>query len=280
MIKLTNCFAFTNFDVIPPIQNYWLSCGIRRHNTGLVQMPAVMLCRGCESVYQIVAPSAPCTPQTVMLGGIPPSIQHDRRLWARNLPLPLMIGEQGWGVLISIDIEERAWICLLWNQNLWRGRMTEYDVSRIKGWCWVESFQKEGGCWVETVWGSKKSTKIFKLGNVCKQHILHQQREQKSGCVVYPSGYISAHKVLVWIFANVTIDSKIFNWYKKPKERCKDTYALTLTMDLWYSRRSDQKDYNIFFIHMTYCRCRFRYFWDIGSFSAWTSWLAPERKGN
>ena len=46
-----------------------------------------------------------------------------------------------------------------------------------------------------------------------------QQREQKSSCVVYPAGYISAHKVLVWISANFTIDSKIFNWYQKAQRK-------------------------------------------------------------
>ena len=48
------------------------------------------------------------TPQTVMLGRIPPSIQHGCRLWARNLPLPLMIGEWGWGGFLEIDIEENT----------------------------------------------------------------------------------------------------------------------------------------------------------------------------
>ena len=37
---------------------------------------------------------------------------------------------------------------------------------------------------------------------------------------------------------------------KKIKERRKDIYALTFTMDLWCSRRSDQKNGNIFFFNM------------------------------
>ena len=34
------------------------------------------------------------TPQTVMLGGIPPGIQHGHDLWGKNLTLPLIIGEK------------------------------------------------------------------------------------------------------------------------------------------------------------------------------------------
>ena len=66
-----------------------------------------------------------------------------------------------------------------------------WKVSKHKG----DAGWKFGGCWVETVWGSKKTAKIYKFG-VCKQYIL-QQREQKLGCAVCPLGYISTRKVLV-----------------------------------------------------------------------------------
>ena len=49
------------------------------------------------------------TPQTVMLGGILPSIQHGHGLWARNLPLPywLMNGaEVFWYIEILMNINE------------------------------------------------------------------------------------------------------------------------------------------------------------------------------
>ena len=156
----------------------------------------------------------------MMLGGFPPSIQHGLMLWARNLPLPLLIGEWGWGILIDVDVEKHTWICLLRKHSLWSGRMTEFYVRGTAGWCWVESFQTQRGCWGETVWGSiKKTAKISKLG-VCKHYRLQQQREHKSGCAVYPLGYISTHKVLVWICEHVTIGSKISNWNKKTC--CKD----------------------------------------------------------
>ena len=91
------------------------------------------------------------TPQTVMLGGIPPSIQHGRKLWAKNSPLPFMIGEWFWGVLVYTDIEEYTRICLVRNHSLWSGPMTEFHVRGITGWCWMESFPTQRGCWVE-IW--------------------------------------------------------------------------------------------------------------------------------
>ena len=51
-----------------------------------------------------------CTPQTVMLGGFPPSIEHGHGLLARNLLLSLMIVEWGCDVLVYVDIEENACI--------------------------------------------------------------------------------------------------------------------------------------------------------------------------
>ena len=43
------------------------------------------------------------TSQTVMLlSGISPSIQHGHMLWARNLSLPSMIGDWGWGVVVPL----------------------------------------------------------------------------------------------------------------------------------------------------------------------------------
>ena len=166
------------------------------------------------------------TPQTVMLGGIPPSIQYGRRLWASNLPLPLMIGEWSWGVLIYVDIEKYTRICLLRNHSLWSGRMTEFYVRGITGWCWVEVSKRKGDagwkfgwCCVETVWGSKKTAKISKLG-VCKQYILQQQREQKSSCVVYPLGYISTYKVwgaslYIYLVKRLTYVQNEFNLHNK-----------------------------------------------------------------
>ena len=87
---------------------------------------------------------------------------------------------------------------------------------------------------------------ISKLGKVCKHYILKQQRKQKSGCATYPIGYIPAHKVLVWFSENATIDSKIFNWYKKKANRkvqaylCVDIYINILNV-IALSRRSGQK---------------------------------------
>ena len=43
-----------------------------------------------------------------------------------------------------------------------------WKVSKNKG----DAGWKFGGCWVETVWGSKKSAKVSKLGNFCKHNIL------------------------------------------------------------------------------------------------------------
>ena len=106
------------------------------------------LLKDLQSVL-VVATGTSRTPQTVMLGGIPPSIQHGRGLWARNLPLLLMIGEWGWGVLIYIDTEEHTRICLVRNHSLWSGRMTGIYVREITGWYWVESFQTQRGCWVK-----------------------------------------------------------------------------------------------------------------------------------
>ena len=80
------------------------------------------------------------TLKTVMLGGIPPSIQYGHRLWARNLSLPLMTGDKSCGVLICMDIEEYTRICLFRNHSLSSGRMTEFYVRGIAVWCWVESF--------------------------------------------------------------------------------------------------------------------------------------------
>ena len=40
-----------------------------------------------------------------MLVGIPPNIQHGHGLEARNSPLPLMIGEWDWDVLMYKDIK-------------------------------------------------------------------------------------------------------------------------------------------------------------------------------
>ena len=53
---------------------------------------------------------------------------------------------------IHIDIEEHTWICWMRNHSLGSGRMTEFYVHGITGWCWVESFQTQRGCWVE-IWG-------------------------------------------------------------------------------------------------------------------------------
>ena len=51
--------------------------------------------------------SAPMvTLKTMMLGGIPPGIQHVNELEARNLALLLMICEQECAVLASVDIED------------------------------------------------------------------------------------------------------------------------------------------------------------------------------
>ena len=103
-----------------------------------------------------------------------------------------------------------------------------------------------GGCWVKTVWGSKKTAKISKLG-VCKHYTLQLQREQKSGCAVYPLGYISTHWRFSWeILQRLQLIPKYSIDIKKLAERCKDIYALTFTMELRCSRRSDQKNDNIF----------------------------------
>ena len=100
---------------------------------------------------------------------------------------------------------------------------------------------KFGGCWVETVWGSKKTAKIYKSG-VCKHYIGQQHREQKSGCAVYLLGYISTHKVLSGEFLQILhLIPKYPIDIKKLKERCKGIYAFTFTMDMRCTIRSDQK---------------------------------------
>ena len=124
------------------------------------------------------------TPQTV--GGIPSSIQHGRRVRTRNLPLPLMIGKWGWGVLTHVAIGKHTRICLLRNHSLWIWRTAEFYVRGITGWCWVESFQTQRGCWVEilgmrgcrveTVWGSKQTAEISHFGSLQTLYITTTER--------------------------------------------------------------------------------------------------------
>ena len=86
----------------------------------------------------------------------------------------------GWGILKYIYIEVHTRICLLQNHSLWSGQTTEFYVHGITGWCWVESFQKQGPGDLGRVeilgmpggnCMGKKTTKIYKLGNFCKHNI-------------------------------------------------------------------------------------------------------------
>ena len=182
-----------------------------------------------------------------MLGGIPPSIQHGRRLWARNLPLPLLMCEWGWGVLIYRDTEEHTRICLLENHSHWSERADAgWKVFKLKwdaGW-------KFGGCWMETVWGSKKTAKISKSGYFA--NIRYHNNSMSSNQVVsfIPCDTFQHTRFLCEFLQMSHLIPKYSFDMKKLKERWKDICAL-FTMDLRCSRRSDQKDDNIFLVNMT-----------------------------
>ena len=106
--------------------------------------------------------------------------------------------------------------------------------------------------------------KISEFGRFCKRYILQQQRKQKSDCAINPLGYISTHKVLLWVSANVTTDSKYSIDIKKLKESCKDIYALTFTMDFWCSRRP--------YVHASTCTANAPHYRPSEEIQRWAGW--------